>query len=92
MNGLIAALLFATMLSACTRTVWQKPGVTLEVAQRDAQECDRLADQRARANWEPGHTVRFSRGVPPSLRQSEHRRYYTQCMRARGYTEVEVAN
>ena len=89
----IAALLLAMMLlPACTRTVWQKPGATPEVAQRDARECDRRADQQGRAAWEPGHIAPIGRAVPPSLRQSEHRRRYAQCMRARGYAEVEVPN
>lgn len=90
MNVLIAALLLVMMLPACTRTVWQKPGATLEVAQRDSRECDRQADHQARAAWEPGHMTQVNRGVPPSLRQSEHRRRYAQCMRARGYVEVEA--
>ena len=90
MHVLIAALLLVMMLPACTRTVWQKPGATPEVAQRDARECDRQADQQARAAWEPGHMAPIGRAVPPSLRQSEHRRRYAQCMRARGYVELEV--
>jgi hypothetical protein len=90
MNVLIGALLLVMMLPACTRTVWQKPGATSEAAERDSRECDRQADQQARAAWEPGHMAPFSRAVPPSLRQSEHRRRYAQCMRARGYVEVEA--
>ena len=91
MNALIAGLLLAMMLPACTRTVWQKPGATPEATQRDSRECDRQADEQARAAWDPGHTV-ISRSVPPSLRQSEHRRRYAQCMHARGYVKVEAPN
>jgi hypothetical protein len=86
----IGALVMAMMLAACSRTGWEKPGAPPEVAQRDAREYDRQADQQARAAWEPGHLAPLSRTVPPSLRQSEHRRRYAQCMRGRGYTEVEV--
>jgi hypothetical protein len=91
MKVLIAAVLVVMALPACTRTVWQKPGTTPEAAQRDARDCDRQADQQARAAWEPGHQAPISRAVPPSLRQSEHRRRYAQCMRARGYVEVEAS-
>ena len=91
MNVLIAALLLVMMLPACTRTVWQKPGATPEVAQRDSRECDRQADQAGPCRMAPGHNhAQVNRGVPPSLRQSEHRQRYAQCMRARGYAEVEA--
>jgi hypothetical protein len=90
MRVLVAALLLVMMLPACTRTVWQKPGATPEVAQRDSRDCDRQAYEQARAAWAPGHITQVNRGVPPSLRQSEHRQRYAQCMRARGYAEVEA--
>jgi hypothetical protein len=90
MNVLIAVLLLVMMLPACTRTVWQKPGATADETQRDSRDCNHRADQQARAAWEPGHMAQVYRGVPPSLRQSEHRQRYARCMRAKGYVEVEA--
>jgi hypothetical protein len=92
MNARMVAVLLAIMLSACTRTVWQRPGATAEEGQRDSRECDRQADRQAGTAWDPGHVAPFSRTVPPSLRQSEHRRRYASCMSARGYVEVKVPN
>jgi hypothetical protein len=89
MNVLIAVVVLALVVSACTTTVWQKPGATAEDLERDSRECDRQADRQARAAWEPGHTALSNKGAVPSLRQMEHRRRYAQCMRARGYMEME---
>jgi len=89
----MAGLFFLALgLSACTTTVWQKPGVTGDVLQRDTAECDRQADRQARAAWDPGHAtpgVRGSGAGVQQLRQMEHRRRFAQCMRAKGYVEVQ---
>ena len=91
MKVLIAVVALATVLPACTRTEWQKPGATPEATQREARDCDRLADQQARSGWGPGARP-TSQAVPPSLRESEYRRHYAQCMRAKGYVQVEAAD
>jgi hypothetical protein len=76
-------------VSACASTVWDKPGVTPEALDRDTAECEREANRKADALWMPGHMAGPSRvGGVPSLRQSEHRRLFARCMRAKGYSEV----
>jgi len=88
--GLIALM---WSVSACATAVWDKPGVTPGVLDQDTAACDHEANRKADAMWMPGHMAGPSRvsGVP-SLRQSEHRRLFAQCMKAKGYSEVKKEN
>jgi hypothetical protein len=90
MKGRFGLLAVMWGLSACAMTVWDKPGVTTDALERDTAQCDREADRKADAMWMPGHMTGISRiGGVPSLRYSEHRRLFAQCMKGRGYSEIK---
>ncbi len=94
--------LVALGMVGCATYAWQKPGVTAEIAQQDASECDRqarlIASDYAAWTWsrwpDPWYGARGYPFVgppwPDATWQFElERRAFDRCMEVKGYRLVE---
>lgn len=99
---ILAILTSAVLASGCQNYTWNKPGVTVALAQQDQLECSRLAAQQAFRDYafrNDPFSSRFidRRGDPRTTtyrrsleldRMSHEAELQSFCMRARGYELV----
>ncbi len=104
MKRLILVTLVILGLSGCATYAWQKPGVSVDVAQRDAQECDRQAQAIASdyTFWAWSQAPYGFYGAPwhwgpaapmlapnPGWQMDVAQRARDRCMEVKGYTLVK---
>ena len=91
---MLACAGLAVLAAGCASTVpkWEKPGATQEATAADVQRC-RLAAPREPHVQAPRTKMGMGGGFNSAVEQEGNRmrdeeRYVSECMRARGYTDV----
>ena len=102
---ILTILISAVLASGCQTYAWNKPGVTVALAQQDQLECNRLAAQQAFRDYafrlDPFPPRSYDRRGDPRTaiyprnleldRMSHEAKLQSFCMRARGYELVPTS-